>query len=177
MEFKRVKSNTGRLSHLCLPNSEILVGVTFDEHPRFQAVLATPNSMIKLVYPSANALDVSNPDSSLQLSADYNLILVILDATWAVARSMYNRSPCLQSLSAIRFSPTQKSRYIIKKQPMDFCLSTIEVCYELIQSLQERGYEAPIDAGGLIDLFMRMQDYQIQCMQNPPGQSYRVPGT
>ena len=30
-EFKQEKAGTGRLTHLCLKNSEILVGVGFDE--------------------------------------------------------------------------------------------------------------------------------------------------
>ena len=38
-EFKRVKANTGRLTHLCLRDSELHVGFGFDEHEAVQALI------------------------------------------------------------------------------------------------------------------------------------------
>ena len=32
-EFKQEKAATGRLTHLCLTNSEIQMGIAFDDHP------------------------------------------------------------------------------------------------------------------------------------------------
>ena len=36
-EFKRIKANTGRLTHLCLADSELHVGESFDDHAAVQA--------------------------------------------------------------------------------------------------------------------------------------------
>ena len=38
-EFKKEKAATGRLTHLCLANSEIFMGIAFDAHEQVQALL------------------------------------------------------------------------------------------------------------------------------------------
>ncbi len=41
-EFKRIKANTGRLTHICLPDSELFVGESFDTHEDVQALINDP---------------------------------------------------------------------------------------------------------------------------------------
>src|SRR5688572_23613352 len=52
-EFKREKCGTGRLTHLCLANSEIHMGVGFDDHPEVQRLIHDPGYFPVLVYPGA----------------------------------------------------------------------------------------------------------------------------
>ena len=58
-EFKREKAGTGRLTHLCLPHSEIHMGKSFDEHEAVQALLADPRNFPVLLYPGVGARNVS----------------------------------------------------------------------------------------------------------------------
>jgi len=54
-EFKQEKAATGRLTHLCLANSEIQMGIAFDEHPAVRDLLHDPRYFPVLVYPGPDA--------------------------------------------------------------------------------------------------------------------------
>ena len=56
-EFKEEKAGTGRLTHLCLTESEIQVGVAFDEHELVQDILRDPRYVPFLLYPGTGAVD------------------------------------------------------------------------------------------------------------------------
>src|SRR3954471_21540653 len=58
-EFKRIKANTGRLTHLCLSDSELFVGEAFDQHEAVQALINDPQNYPVLLYPGRDALDLS----------------------------------------------------------------------------------------------------------------------
>ena len=58
-EFKHVKAATGRLTHLCLSDSAIHMGVGFDDHETVQALIRDPNNFPVLLYPTKGARDLS----------------------------------------------------------------------------------------------------------------------
>src|SRR3954468_16343521 len=58
-EFKRIKANTGRLTHLCLADSELHIAEHFDGHEDVQALIDDPKNYPVLLYPGRNALDLS----------------------------------------------------------------------------------------------------------------------
>ena len=98
-EFKRVKANTGRLTHLCLRDSELHLGIGFDGDEAVQALINDPKNFPVLLYPSRNALDLSTlqkTDSQLStLSSQLEqrrLLVFLLDATWRLVRPMSSRS-------------------------------------------------------------------------------------
>jgi DTW domain-containing protein YfiP len=126
-----------------------------------------------LLYPSKGALNLSDNGFSGALLPGRQLLVILLDATWRNAKKMFNRSLTLQKLPRIMFVPREKSRYVIKKQPHDWCLSTLEAAHELLLALEKSGldnYERPSQ---MLDLFARMQQHQIDCMQDPERQHYR----
>ncbi|MDD5673012.1 MAG: DTW domain-containing protein [Chitinivibrionales bacterium] len=172
-EYKQVKAATGRFAHLCLANSEIHTDVSFDANKPVQALINDPRYFPVLLYPCANALNLSDKGFSPDFCAGRQLLVFMLDATWILAKRMFNRSPSLQKLPRLMFVPQEKSRYKIKKQPHDWCLSTIEAAHELMLALEKAGldnYERPTQ---MLALFDKMQQYQISCMQDPSKQSYR----
>jgi len=61
-EFKREKAGTGRLAHLCLANSEIHMGVGFDDHAAVQRLINDSSYFPVLVYPGATARNLSKGD-------------------------------------------------------------------------------------------------------------------
>ncbi len=167
-EFKRIKANTGRLTHLCLADSELHIGETFDGHEAVQALINDPKNYPVLLYPGKGAVDLSTVQpSDPQLSTlnaqleSRRLVVFLLDATWRLARPMLRLSASLQRLPCIMFSNAAPSRYLIKKQPEPGCLSTLEATHELLLALDRSGLDHYALPKQMIDLFMRMQEIQI----------------
>lgn len=169
-EHKRVKANTGRLTHLSLRDSELHLGISFDEHEAVQALIADPRNYPVLLYPGRESLDLSQLErSDPQLSAlatqleSRRLVVFLLDATWRLVRPMFRTSLSLQRLPRIMFSNAAPSRYVIKRQPEPGCLSTLEATHELLLALDRAGLDAYAQPEQLLGLFQRMQDFQIRC--------------
>jgi len=181
-EYKQEKAATGRLTHLCLTNSAIHVGIGFDDHPEVQALLQDPAWHPVLLYPGKDAVNLSeggarcpNALAGLGLSEPNGrrLLVFLLDATWSLGKKMLRLSPSLQRLPRVMFTPQNPSRFVIKQQPQEGCLSTLEATHELLGALEQAGldrYERPAQ---LLDLFHRMQDYQIRCALDPSRPGYR----
>ncbi len=180
-EFKRIKANTGRLTHLCLADSELHIGIEFDGHEAVQALITDPKNYPVLLYPGRDALDLSTVQrSDPQLSAlntqleSRRLVVFLLDATWRLVRPMLRLSPSLQRLPRIMFSNAAPSRYVIKRQPEPGCLSTLEATHELLLALDRSGLDAYTLPEQLLGLFQRMQDFQLRCTaDNPRGRDRR----
>ena len=166
-EFKRIKANTGRLTHLCLAGSELHIGIGFDGHEAVQALLNDPQNFPVLLYPGKEAVDLSNPGDFQLSTFNYQLesrrlVVFLLDATWRLVRPMLRTSLSLQRLPRIMFSNATPSRYVIKRQPKPSCLSTLEATHELLVALDRSGLDRYTQPEQLLSLFHRMQDYQLQ---------------
>ncbi|AOS45927.1 DTW domain protein [Lacunisphaera limnophila] len=168
-EFKRIKANTGRLTHLCLADSELYIGESFDGHEAVQALINDPRNLPVLLYPGREALNLSEPrpgngplaEFTAQL-AERRLVVFLLDATWRLVRPMLRTSLSLQRLPRIMFSGAAPSRYIIKRQPEPGCLSTLEATHELLLTLDRAGLDHYALPEQMLTLFQRMQEFQIQ---------------
>ena len=172
-EFKQEKAATGRLTHLCLTNSEIQMGIAFDEHPAVRDLLHDPRYFPVLVYPGPDAVNLSAPGATLPELGNRQLLVILLDATWSCARKMLKLSPSLQRLPRIMFTPSAPSRFVIKQQPQEGCLSTLETTHELLLALEQRGLDQYPLPEQLLGLFKRMQDFQIRCATDPAIPGYR----
>jgi DTW domain-containing protein YfiP len=172
-EFKQEKAGTGRLTHLCLANSEIQMGVEFDNHAQVQALINDPHNLPMLVYPSIGARNLSKGDLQPSDLGDRTLVVFLLDATWALAKKMLRLSPSLQRLPRVMFTPSAPSRYVIKQQPVEGCLSTLEASHELLLALQRSRLDDYPLPEQLLALFARMQDFQLSCARDPSRAGYR----
>jgi DTW domain-containing protein len=47
----------------------------------------------------------------------------------------------LHALPKICFTPTELSRFRIKRQPFEYCVSTIEAVHHLLEVMDKRGFE------------------------------------
>ena len=126
-----------------------------------------------LLYPGKDAINISESGALSGFLRDRQLLVILLDATWRNARKMFNRSLTLQKLPRLGITPEKKSRYLIKRQPHDWCLSTIEAAHELMTALENAGLDIYAQPNQMLDLFARMQQHQISCMQDPTQQNYR----
>jgi DTW domain-containing protein YfiP len=172
-EFKHEKAGTGRLTHLCLTNSEIQMGMRFDEHETVQTILNDPQYFPVLLYPGPSARNLTRGELKSEDLAQRRLLVVLLDATWSGARKMLKQSPTLQRLPRIMFIPDAPSRFVIKQQPQEGCLSTLEATHELLLSLERSGLDRYRYPTQLLALFQRMQDFQIRCASDATRGGYR----
>ena len=172
-EYKQEKAATGRLTHLCLANSEVHVGTDFDRDEEVQALLNDPRNLLLLVYPGTQARNLSSGGLTAAELGGRQLVLVLIDATWAGARKMLRLSPSLQRLPRVMFTATTASRYIIKQQPQAGCLSTLEATHELLLALEQARLDRYPLPDQLLGLFKRMQDFQMHCATDPNRTGYR----
>ena len=172
-EFKEEKAATGRLTHLCLANSVIHVGVQFDVHDGVQALLRDPAYFPVLLYPGRDAQNLSGGDFRAADLGGRRLVVLLLDATWSLGRKMLRLSPSLQRLPRIMFTPTAPSRFVIKQQPEVGCLATIEATHELLVALEKSGLDRYPLPEQMLGLLQRMQDFQLRCAADPDRAGYR----
>jgi DTW domain-containing protein YfiP len=169
-EYRKQKTGTGRMACLHLANSEILPGIAFDEVPRFRALVDDPANYPVLLYPAASAIDLSSPDfaggpEGERFAAELGgrrLVVFLVDSTWRCSHAVLRESPGLLGLPRLRFQPRELSRWIIKRQPHDYCLSTIESIHELLIALEAAGLDSYPDKSRLLRAFAAMQDYQVR---------------
>jgi len=172
-EYKQEKAATGRLTHLCLAGSQIQVGIGFDEHEEVQSLLNDPGLYPVLLYPGKTARNLTTGQLAPADLGGRQLTVFLLDATWSLGKKMLRLSPSLQRLPRLMFTPQSPSRYVIKQQPQEGCLSTLEATHELLGALERSGldrYERPTQ---LLSLFDRMQEFQIRCALDPARPGYR----
>lgn len=155
-EAYKQKTGTGRLTSLTLIGSEIIIDTTFDENKRTKELLKDSLYLPMVLYPGKEAHHTESFDFESKLE-NRKLLIFLIDATWRFSRQMLSRSPSLQKLPKLSFSREYESMFEIKKQPANFCLSTIESSYYLIKELQVAGVcKKNIDPESLISIFKRM---------------------
>ncbi|XP_076258153.1 DTW domain containing 2 isoform X2 [Rhynchophorus ferrugineus] len=101
-------------------------------HHDLSEILRDPNTL--LLYPSPNALDIATISAEKCPQTGYNVI--ILDGTWPQAKAIYSANPALHKLKQIKLLNRDTSNYIIRTQPADGCLSTLEtgaICLSLLE--------------------------------------------
>jgi len=127
---RRVGIGTARMAQLALPNSFLHVGINFADDPVVHALLsgAAPSY---LLFPGPDARDVR------ELSLEQPITLVVVDGTWSQARTLVRVNPALAALPRIAFTPRRPSAYDrIRREPADFCVSTIEALTEVLNVLE-----------------------------------------
>jgi len=172
-EFKQEKAGTGRLTHLCLPNSKLYMGENFDVNEDVQALIHDPQNYPVLLYPGVTARNLSKGDLTTSDLGGRRLVVFLIDATWGGARKLLRLSPSLQRLPRIMFTPSAPSRYVIKQQPQEGCLSTLEAVHELLTVLERSGLDHYPLPEQLHSVFQRMQDFQLKCAADLTRPGYR----
>src|SRR5450432_3764072 len=115
-----VAINTARIAELCLSNSTLHVGLDFASDSGLQAALSNTAAPAILLYPSEGARDLALEPPPGPVT------LVVIDGTWWQASKLFKLNPFLRDLPRFGLSPTEESRYRIRREPAVHCLSTIE---------------------------------------------------
>ena len=129
----RVGIGTARMAQLALPNSVLRIGIDFAADPVVTEALAGAAPSY-LLFPGPGARDVR------ELGLTQPITLVVVDGTWSQARTLVRLNPALRALPRIAFTPRQRSDYDrIRREPADFCVSTIEALAEVLAVLEPDG--------------------------------------
>ena len=160
-EFRRQRTGTGYLAHMCLKNSEVIVGLDFEKNARLKELLTSPDFFPVLMYPDENALTVDKESFKIQMTGR-KLLVLILDATWFCSKKMIQHNPFLLELPKLSFSGSYRSIFTFKREPSPECISTIECCYYMIKEMQSAGLApASIDPEPLMNIFKAMIRLQL----------------
>ena len=146
---RRTAIGTARMAHLSLPNSELHLGVCFEDHQRVRELAATAGTA--LLFPCEGAIDPA------ALAACPPTTVIVVDGTWSQARKVVKRNPFLQALPRLAFRPERPSNYRIRAEPTVECVSTIEALVHLLGALEG----APERYRPILEAFDRMVDLQI----------------
>lgn len=183
IEMKR-RIATGRMSHLCLENSELIVGQDYSNNLKVNQILQNPKYQPAVLYPGSSALNLSTVRSEERgkiFSADKTPVIFVVDGTWATAKKTMYMSQNLKFLPRFSFTPPHKSQFRVRKQPGVDCFSTIEAIHHLIELVGD-GVGFDVSGGRhnrLIDVFGKMVERQLEFVReaydNPRSTSYRRP--
>ncbi|GFS28635.1 DTW domain-containing protein 2 [Trichonephila inaurata madagascariensis] len=89
---------------------------------KLKAVFSSPNSFV--CYPGPDAVDIETLPTVDVNHEGYNII--ILDGTWPQAKSLYTNCDELKKIKQIQINSKVASEYVIRTQPTEKALSTVE---------------------------------------------------
>jgi DTW domain-containing protein YfiP len=146
---------TARMASLCLPDSELHVGVRWSGSPVLTRALSDPSRPAALLYPGPGAIDVvANPPPG-------PITLIVVDGTWWQTKKVVRENPELARLPRYAFTPPGPSEYRIRKEPDADYVSTIEALVHVLGALEADGERFR----ALLTPFRAMIDAQIDCEQ------------
>ncbi|KAF7648120.1 hypothetical protein LDENG_00161900 [Lucifuga dentata] len=122
----------------CLPPGKcnVIVGRKFNEekHPDLAAVCQDSRTLI--LYPGPKAQNLEELVQHQEVgSVKHNVI--IIDGTWSQAKNMFLKNSLLHLPKQVQLNRTLSSQYVIRTQPSNICLSTLE-CAAVALSILER---------------------------------------
>ncbi len=129
---------TGRMSHLCLDQSELIVGHDYTRNSKVNSILADQNYHCVILYPGRASINISSwtpLEKASLVPSGKKLAIFVIDGTWNTARKMLHLSSNLKALPQICFTPTRLSTFRVRKQPAPECVSTIEAIHQCIELL------------------------------------------
>jgi DTW domain-containing protein YfiP len=125
-----VPVGTARLAELGLVNLERHVGIEFAHSLPVRAALGNPLAPPILLFPGGNAQDLTRAPPAGPRT------LVVIDGSWSEASKMLRRNPELGRLPRYALGPGQPSRYRIRREPREDCLSTVEAIARALSLLE-----------------------------------------
>lgn len=165
---------TGRIANHALKNCSIIIDENFDSCEQVQKLIHSTTYFPMLLYPGCDSINISKEKIDEKLFEGKIPLIFIIDGTWHCAKSMMRDSKTLHNLPRLSFSTDIKSKFDIRQQPDDFCLSTIESIYQVLYNLEEQGFEKLADKKeNLLLALTLMVDFQIKCASDPSLKSYR----
>ncbi|EKX45066.1 hypothetical protein GUITHDRAFT_139336 [Guillardia theta CCMP2712] len=142
-----------------IQNKKGIIHGTLDGNPALEAALSDKKTL--LLYPGPGAVDIE----TLQLDdSDSERTLIVVDGTWRQAGRVI-REECIRravergDVTRVQFARAGRSGYKFRKEPHQFCLSTLESVAYSLQYL-EKTSEGERAVCHLMDTFSQMVSLQ-----------------
>ncbi len=156
---------SGRMSHLCMEDSELIVGGDYSENQRVSEIVNDPDYFPVILYPgvsSVNLTPLSFEERAQLFPKDKKLVIFVIDGTWNTAKKTVKLSKNLKGLPQICFSPPGLSNFRVRTQPKPECYSTLEAIHHLLDLIGNScGFDtASREHDILLSLFDRLVSQQ-----------------
>ncbi|MGB1261516.1 MAG: tRNA-uridine aminocarboxypropyltransferase [Cognaticolwellia sp.] len=164
-------SNTGKLIADLIPDCFAFLWSRTQVNPEIIKVLEDPIWQPMIVFPKAYAGENREIfDNKITLESGKRPLFIMLDGCWREAKKMFRRSPYLQHLPVVSFTPKTpdnaaelSSRYQIRVAANNTELATAEVAAQILSLAGEQ------TNADLLDLWFDVFSYQYQrgvCQEN-----------
>jgi len=169
-EARKERVGTGRLAHLAMTNSEIVIDKTFDDS---KIISKIKNDNTIILYPGPDSCKTKRLNTLDTINLNRPLNVLLIDGTWPCAKSMMRDSYILHNIPKVSFQNTYQSKFSIKHQPDNFCLSTIESIYYFLDELNDLGIESLGDSHNiLLTTLQKLVKIQKECAKDPLRKKY-----
>ncbi|XP_049791709.1 tRNA-uridine aminocarboxypropyltransferase 2 isoform X1 [Schistocerca nitens] len=105
-----------------------------NKHIGLEEILKSPDAL--LLYPSKDAVEIFRLPSVSERKSPYDLI--VIDGTWPQAKAIFHATPLLHNIRQVKLVHGLISEYVIRSQPTDGCLSTLEAAAQALSHLEDR---------------------------------------
>lgn len=124
--------NTAIIAHLSLKKSFLLDDLNFDLNKELELELSKyKENEIGILFPSKNSIPLESGKTE-------NLkCLLVLDGTWNEAKKLGTKSDTLKNIQHYSFTPPQKSDYLLRKEPHESYVCTLEAIGYSLQLLEK----------------------------------------
>ncbi len=157
-------SNTGKLIADLIPDSFAFLWSRTEVNPEIIALLEDPIWQPMIVFPKAYVGEEREIfDNEITLTSGKRPLFIMLDGSWREAKKMFRRSPYLQHLPVVSFTPKVpeneeeiSSRYQIRLAANNTELATAEVAAQILSLAGEQ------TNADLLDLWFDVFSYEYQ---------------
>ncbi|XP_053330101.1 tRNA-uridine aminocarboxypropyltransferase 2 [Spea bombifrons] len=123
----------------CLPQDKckVLIGRRFGEERYPELASVCKDSSTLILYPGAEACNLE--EMSLA-DVQHPCSLIIIDGTWSQAKDIFYKNSLFRLPKQVQLKTTISSQYVIRTQPTNTCLSTLE-CAAIALSIMEKNHD------------------------------------
>lgn len=120
----------------CLPHGKcnVIVGRRFSEERYPDLATVCQDNRTLILYPGPNAQNLEELED-VKFHGKHNVILI--DGTWSQAKNMFLKNSMFHLPKQVQLNRVLSSQYVIRTQPSNMCLSTLE-CAAVTLSILER---------------------------------------
>lgn len=144
-------SNTSRLISQVLPECETFIWQRKEPPAKLLSLLQNEQYQPWLLFP-ADRPELVSRAKTLEETQKTPLI-IIPDGTWKEVRKIVRKSPWLDEVPLLSFSPEKPSRYDLRRNPDANHLCTAEIAAELLE--QSGNPVAAMHMNNALDLFLK----------------------
>ena len=162
-------SNTGRLIADIVPDTFAYIWSRTEPSDEMIALLQDPQWQPIVIFPEEYTQAERIIKNNNYISAKRPLF-ILLDGSWAQAKKMFRKSPYLDNLPVLSFSPENISRYLVRKAVKDNQLATAEVAALALGAIGEENNASQLEL--LFEVFKENYMLGKERKQLPTDASY-----